>query len=255
MYPHSFWWHYLWVAPHLLQLVIAVMLIRRRLFSEFPMFLAYTLFESVQGASLLVLDHSSAISATQYWNTHWVGMLITIVLRFAVIHEIFAHVFRPYPALIELSRLLLRWMTAALVLVAVAVTATTPAPKDTPYLLSGIHVLDRAVGLVQSGLVVSLFLLCAYFRLYWRSYAYGIAMGLGVFASVDLGTAAFRLWIGITTAGAYRLDFVTMATYHCCVLIWLVYLLAPETARQTVLELPDNNLEQWNAEMQRLLLR
>jgi hypothetical protein len=46
-----------------------------------------------------------------------------------------------------------------------------------------------------------------------------------------------------------------MATYHCCVLIWLVYLLAPDTAKHAVKHVPDNNLEQWNTEMQRLLLR
>ena len=55
--------------------------------------------------------------------------------------------------------------------------------------------------------------------------------------------------------GSYSLDFITMATYHCCVLIWLVYLLAPDTARRAVKHVPDNNLEQWNTEMQRLLLR
>src|ERR1700720_603593 len=98
MYPHSFWWHYLWIAPHVLQLVIAVMLIRRRLIHEFPMFLAYTIFQSVQTAVLLILDHSSAISPTLYWNTDWAGLLVTIILRFAVIHEIFTCVFRNYPA-------------------------------------------------------------------------------------------------------------------------------------------------------------
>jgi hypothetical protein len=46
-----------------------------------------------------------------------------------------------------------------------------------------------------------------------------------------------------------------MATYHCCVVIWLVYLLAPETAGRPVKKLPANNLEQWNAELQRLLLQ
>ena len=253
MYPHSFWWHYLWIAPDVLLLFIAGIIIHRRLFYEFPMFLAYTVFESLQGATLFVLDHSSAISATVYWNTHWVGLLITIVLRFAVIHEVFACVFRPYPALMELSRVLLRWTTVVLVLTAVAVTAS--APKETPYLLSGIHVINRTVGLVQSGLLVFLFLFCAYFRLSWRSYAYGIALGLGIFASVDLATGALRVWIGTPAAGSYALDFVTMATYHCSVLIWLVYLLAPETASQSVQVLPDNNLEQWNAEMQRLLFR
>ena len=40
-----------------------------------------------------------------------------------------------------------------------------------------------------------------------------------------------------------------------CVVIWLVYSLAPETARRGVKELPENNLEQWNAELQRLLLQ
>jgi hypothetical protein len=50
-------------------------------------------------------------------------------------------------------------------------------------------------------------------------------------------------------------DLVTMATYHGCVVIWLVYSLAPETARRRVKELPENTLEQWNAELQRLLLQ
>jgi hypothetical protein len=207
----------------------------------------------MQSAILLVMDHSSAISATLYWNTEWAGLLITIILRFAVIHEIFTYVFRSYPALTELSRLLLRWTTVVLVLIAVAVTASTP--KETPFLLSGIHLVNRAVGLVQSGLLVFLFLFCAYFRLSFRSYAYGIAMGLGIFASVDLASAALRVWTGVVAAGSYTVDFVTMATYHCCVLIWLVYLWAPETAGQPVRVLPDHNLEQWNAEMQRLLLR
>ena len=126
---------------------------------------------------------------------------------------------------------------------------------DTPFLLSGVHVLNRAVGLVQSGLLVFLFLFCAYFRLSWRAYTYGIAVGLGIFASVDLATAALRVWVGTPAAGSYVLDFVTMATYHCCVLIWLVYMLVPEAASESVAEVPHHNLEQWNAEMQRLLLR
>ena len=75
--------------------------------------------------------------------------------------------------------------------------------------------------------------------------------GLGIFACVDLATETVRIWSG---PAAY-FDFVTMATYHCCVVIWLVYLLAPQTAPLTAKELPENNLEQWNAELQRLLLQ
>jgi hypothetical protein len=253
MYPHSFWWHYLWIAPDILLLVTAGMIVCRGLFYEFPMFLAYVMFESLQGITLFILDHSSAISGVAYWNTHWAGLLVSIALRFAVINEIFSSVFRPYRALTEFSRLLLRWTTIALLFAAVILTAS--AAMDTPFLLSGVHVLNRAVGLVQSGLLVFLFLFCAYFRLSWRAYTYGIAVGLGIFASVDLATAALRVWVGTPAAGSYVLDFVTMATYHCCVLIWLVYMLVPEAASESVAEVPHHNLEQWNAEMQRLLLR
>ena len=252
MYPHSLIWHYLWVAPHILQVAIIVIMIRRRLVREFPVFLTYTLFQIVMGGTLFVLDHIDAVSARQYLNAEWVDTTGSIVLRFALIYEIFSRIFDPYPALVELGRLLLRWGVVVLLLVAVAVAAR--APDDATPLLSGIHVLNSAVSLMQSGLLVFLFLFSSYFGLSWRSYIYGIAAGLGIFSSVTLATAALRVASG-TAAASYSLDFVTMATYHCCVLIWLVYLLAPETARRAVQHLPDNNLEQWNTEMQRLLLR
>src|SRR6266576_3494288 len=57
MYPHSPIWHYLWVAPHTLQVAIVVIMIRRRLISEFPVFLTYTLFQIIMGGTLFVMDH------------------------------------------------------------------------------------------------------------------------------------------------------------------------------------------------------
>ncbi len=141
-----------------------------------------------------------------------------------------------------------------MVLLFAAIVVVAQAPDDgTLPILSRIHLLDLSVSVMQSGLLLLLVGFSSYFGLSWRSAAYGIAFGLGIFASVDLATETVRIWTGSSPAVAF--DFVTMATYHCCVVIWLVYLLAPETARRTVKELPENNLEQWNAELQRLLLQ
>ncbi|MGA9813398.1 MAG: hypothetical protein WBQ64_11510, partial [Terriglobales bacterium] len=110
-----------------------------------------------------------------------------------------------------------------------------------------------SVSVMQSGLLILLVGFCSYFGLSWRNLTYGIACGLGIFSSVKLATEAIRVWTG--PVAGYAFDFVTMATYHCCVVIWLVYVLAPETARSTVQELPQNTLDEWNAELQRLLLQ
>jgi hypothetical protein len=250
MYPHSFLWHYLWIAPHALQIIIAIVMIRRRLFREFPVFLSYTIFQIVQEGTLFVLDHSPAVSGYQYLCVYWVGLAISIALRFAVISEIFSSVFTNYPGLKELSHVLFRWATVVLLLIAIVVAVHAPADGSVP-IVSGIHVLDRAVAVMQSGLLLLLVGFSSYFGLSWRSFTYGIAIGLAIFSSVDLATEAIRTG----PVAGYVFDFVTMATYHCCVMIWLVYLLVPETGKRQVKELPESNLEQWNAELQRLLLQ
>jgi hypothetical protein len=206
----------------------------------------------VEQATLFVLDHSSAVSDYQYWSVHWVASIISIALRFGILWEIFSKMFRNYPGFQRLNRTLFRSAIVVLLLLATVVAAR--APQDGTYrIFSGVHVLDLSVSVMQSGLWLLLIGLCSYFRLPWRSFAYGIAFGLGIFSTVDLATEAMRVWTG--SVAGYAFDFVSMATYHLCVLIWLVYLLAPEKSGRQLKELPKNNLEEWNAELQRFLVQ
>lgn len=252
MYPHSFLWHFLWLAPRVLQLAIAAIMIRRGLVRAYPIFFAYTVFQIVEEGTLFTLDHADAISDYQYWSVHWVGLSISCALRFGVIWEICSTVLRHYPALHRVNRLAFRWAIVFLLFLAIIVAAR--APEDgTPHIFSGIHILDLSVNVVQSGLWILLLGFSAYFGLSWRSFAYGIASGLGVFATVALATEARRIWTG--AVAGYAFDFVTMTSYTCCTVIWLAYLLAPEKAVGTLKDLPEDNLEHWNAELQRLLLQ
>ena len=148
MYPHSFLWHYLWLAPHALQILVVVAMIRRRLVREFPIFLVYTVLQMTQEGILFVLDHSSAVSPEQYWHAHWAGMIVSIVIRSAVIYEISSHVFRPYPAIGELGRIAFRWAAVVLLLVAVAIAAYAPG-DNSARIFSYVYVVNRAVNLVQ----------------------------------------------------------------------------------------------------------
>jgi hypothetical protein len=252
MQPHSFLWHYLWIAPHALQLVIAIIMVRRGLWREFPVFFAYTLFQIAEEGALFVLDHNAAVSGDDYWRDQWLFLAFEVPLRFAIIFEIFSSVFRDYPGLKRLTTLVFRTTTVVLVFAAIVVIAHAPDDGSAP-ILSRVHLLDLAVSMMQSGLLLLLIGFASGFGLSWRSPAYGFAFGMGIFASVVLATKAVRFWTGSMAGNV--LDLVTMATYHGCVLIWLVYSLAPKRARRKVNELPENALEQWNAELQRLLLQ
>lgn len=252
MYAHSFLWHYLWLAPHALQIVIAIVMVRRHMVRGFPVFFTYTVFQIVEEGTLFILDHSAAIRPLTYWYAHWVGLAVDAPLRFAIIAEIFSRVLGNYPGLRRLSGILFHG--AAVVLLFAAIVVAARAPEDgTRHIISRIHVFDLSVSVMQSGLLLLLVGFSSYLGLSARNFAYGIAFGLGIFASVDLAAETLRVWTG-SIAGV-TFDLVTMATYHCCVVIWLVYLLAPETAGRPVRKLPANNLEQWNAELQRLLLQ
>jgi len=252
MAPHSFLWHYLWLAPHLLQILIAVIMVRKGLVRAFPWFFAYTIFQIVEEGTLFILDHTPAISGTQYWQASWAGLLIAVALRFAVIREVFCSVFEDYPGFQQLSRIVFRGAAAALLFLAIAIAARAPSDGTIP-LLAGVPLLELAVSVVQAGLVLLLIAFSSYAGLAWRGFSYGIAVGFGIFASVQIATQTMRVWTG--PVAGYAFDLINMATYHCCVVVWLVYLLAPQMAHRGVKELPENNLEEWNAELQRLLLQ
>jgi hypothetical protein len=243
--------YYLWVAPHVLQAIVLLLMLRRKLHKQFPMFLLYTAFELFQFIVLFTVGRSGSFSAEQYRSMFSLGSAISTGLRFAIIYEIFTHVFRSYPRLSGLGRVLSRWATVALLLFGVALAAATHGngAYSSVVLLS---VLDRTISILQCGLLMLLFLVSRHFALSWRNYAFGLALGFGVFASVELATSAIRSQIGSSRADF--IDLVVMAAYHCCVLIWIFYLVAPERITyRTPNKLPEDDLGVWNEELQRLL--
>jgi hypothetical protein len=243
-------WYYLWIAPHLLSGVILFLLVRRGLHRQFPMFSLYIGFEIWQFGVLLTKSLSSWHFGGGYFHLYSVGLVLSAAIRFAVIRELFGQLLAPYPALAGPGRQLLRGATVVLLLVALALAAS--APGDRPdFFLNLTYALDRVASILQSGLLISLFVFSRYFALSWRNQAFGIALGLGILLSVELAMSALRLY-GMISGTVF--DFVVMGTYHCCVVIWIVYLALPERVRpQTMHPLPEHNLEMWNQELQRLL--
>lgn len=250
---HSFLWHYLWVAPNLFLLCLAYLAWRRGLYKSFPVFVVFALVASLEQLMVYAADVLPWVSPATFWDVFWAGLLIEAVIKFALIGEIFGIVFGSYPALARTGRLLIR--SVGVILVFLATVAAAYAPKDGLFgIVSGAHILEQTIFMIESGLLLFMFLFAGYFRLAWRSSVFGITLGLSISACVHLATWAVMANGAVSNSGRYVLDFVNMATYHVCVLIWFYYLLIPDRSpARTAVALPENNLAAWNRELERLL--
>jgi hypothetical protein len=88
----------------------------------------------------------------------------------------------------------------------------------------------------------------------WDRLSFGMLLGLGISACEHLATWAFMANTALSVHERTLLDFLNMATYHVCVLIWFYYLIVPKKpAVKSAIPLPENNLEAWNRELERLV--
>jgi hypothetical protein len=249
---HSFLWHYLWLAPHFLLLALAVVLFRRGLHKLFPLFLAYSIFEAIEEFVLYGMDVLPSVSGETFWRTFCVGLVIEGLIKFALVGELALHLLRPWPAVARLGNQLIRGTGVVLVLLAMLAAAYAPIDNPQNAIISRAHILEQTLYIVLSGLILSLFLFAAYFKLSWNNFAFGIALGLGTLSCEHLATWAVMANGGLTDK-RHLLDFLNMATYHVCVLVWFYYLLVPQKICTKSVPLPEHNLEIWNRELERLL--
>ena len=250
---HSFLWHYLWLAPHVLQVALAIFILRRGLHKLFPVFLAYLIFEAIEEFTLYGMDLLTSVSAKAWWGVFCVGLIVEGLLRFALVGELALHLLRPWPALAATGNRLMRG--AGVVLVLLAALAAAYAPIDNPQtaISSRAHILEQTLYIVSAGLVLFLFLFAAYFKLTWNSFTFGIALGLGVLSCEHLSAWAITANGGLPDK-RHLLDMVNMGTYQICVLIWFYYILIPQKiVTKSAVPLPEHNLAIWNQELERLL--
>lgn len=250
---HSLLWHYLWVAPNVFSLALGYVIWKRGLHRRFPAFFAFVALGAASELVVYWADVSPSVSAETFWVVVWLSLLVEGPLKFAVIGEIFAHIFDSYPSLARLGRLLIRGLGVVLVLAAALLAAYAPT-DNTVGRIAGAHLLQQAIYLVESGLLLFIFLFASYFSLRLSRPVLGIALGLSVSACVHLASWAILANSELADSRRTVLDFLNMATYHACVLMWFYYLLVPEkVVTKSAVPLPENNLAVWNRELERLL--
>src|SRR6266481_7384201 len=106
--------HGVWFAGLIIQALVAGVLLVKKMWGKFPMFLAYSLFSLLYAAvGYAVFQHHSL-----YFYTYVIGQSISVVLELALVYEVFKHLFSLHPALRKLATLVFRVVVVLLVLLA-----------------------------------------------------------------------------------------------------------------------------------------
>jgi len=236
----------LWYAQPALHLTVATVMWRRQLYKQFPVFFAYLLTQICFFAITYPIFIIYGIDNMPYFAIFWLSQLVNAVLCFKIIHEVFLDVFRPYHSLKDLGTPIFKWAGLVMLLVSAVVAASNSSDQDP--VVHAVLTLQRSVRLVQFGLILFLILFSRFLGVSRKQISFGVALGFGIAAGVELMLIAMHTG-GLV--GHAMLNLVNMTCYDISTLIWLGYSFSRVVARDSNLNyLQTQRWEQGVAELQ-----
>jgi hypothetical protein len=213
------WLMYLsWLVGPALQLILLAYMVQRRLHNVFPRFFSYIVFQVLKSGVLLV---TFRYYEGAYFDAYWTGNAISVILAVTVMDEILRTLFKEYGGAQNLGSLIFRWTSGLLLLLAL-VNALTSQEGSADRIVATVLNFDRSVRIMQCGLFCLLMILCRYLRHCWRQRVFGIALGFGMFASIELILVSIAMRYG--SASAPTISIVKSLAYNGVTLLWIGYL-------------------------------
>lgn len=214
-----------WLLGPLLETALLVAMITRGARSRFPRFFAYILFQVLKSLVLFVVYH---YFADNYFYAYWTGNALSVLISVAVLDEIWRSLFRGYEGIQSLGSTLFRWVCGLMILIAI-VGAATFQQSSADRVVTAVLALDRNMRQMQCGVFLLVLLLCRSFRSFWRDQVFGIALGFGVFAVVELAlvTVLSRFGDGLIAS----VSLIKSIAYAAVLLLWIEYLRRSEPVR------------------------
>jgi hypothetical protein len=158
-------------------------------------------------------------------------------------------VLREYAALKKLATNLYRG--TVLVLMAIAFGTALLAPgTETDRTVAGLLALDTSSMIIQLGVLAVLFLMSRMLVLEWKEFSFGIALGFGVMASVQLAVSLMRSYLGNGSTPGYVL--LRPLAYNLAVFIWFFYAAKRERRQRASALPPAGDVSRWNEALEKM---
>jgi cytochrome c oxidase subunit IV len=209
-------WLYLWIAPHLLLILVAVLMVRNGRQRDFPIFFSYLLYEFLQ---FVVIFSIWCLEAPHpmWLRTDEILRGGSVVFRFAMIQEMIAAPFSHSIPMGKIMTRMLNWGTGFLVVI--SLVSVEYLYRQLPnYGLLKNYVVIEACNITQCGLIVGVFLWHRFLGVRMSPTVFGIALGMGLIVGSEPYMLAF-----VTGTRLISRDSLQMAVFNVAVLVWLYF--------------------------------
>jgi hypothetical protein len=179
---------------------------------------------------------------TYYFYTYWASDAIEALLGFGIILSIYRLAMEPLEGLQRLGMLMFRWAAFISATLAVSI-AVGPHVTSTSFITLSVGQLQQTQSVLTLCMLVFVCFAIHPMGLSYRSRVFGVCLGLGVLAAVQLVATA---WVA-HAPDLYSL-FSTLNGGAVCVTftIWAIYFFAPEPARRMILVPTTSPFFHWN---------
>jgi len=215
----------LWIMHPLLQMGIAAFMLRRGLLKQFRFFFAYILTQIVGFAILFPAFVWRSYDALFY--LYWASNAVSVTCGFLVIHEVFVDMFKFFHTLRDLGSVLFKWAGLVMLLVAAVVSLSANSPHMSPW-IQAIITSQRCVRIIQVGMVMFLLFFAQYVGVSRRQHSFGIALGFGTFAVIEL--ILICSWVG-NHLGDPWMSIINMTAYNVSLTVWISYVAVKRPTR------------------------
>jgi hypothetical protein len=217
-----------WLLGPVLQVTLLVFMVRRKLQLVFPRFFSYIVLQIVKSVILFLIYR---YNREGYFDAYWSGNAISVLLAVAVMDEILHSLLKQYGGIQSLTSIIFRWSCGLLLLLSI-LNAFWSQQSSVDKVVSAVLAFDRSVRIMQCGLFFLLMILCRFLRNCWRQHEFGIALGFGIFASIELMVVSILMHFGDAPIAIVSL--VKSAAYNGVTVLWIM-VLARE--RESILEI------------------
>jgi hypothetical protein len=177
-----------------------------------------------------------------YFYVYWISYALEAILSLLVIYSIFKLAMAPLRGLQTLGMLVFRWVAAISVAVAIGV-AVSPHISGVKFMVAMITQLQQTSSILTLCLLLFVCFAIRPMGLSFRSRIFGVSLGLGVLATINLVNSA---WIAHYASMYSVFSVINGLAVGLTLLVWSAYFAFPEPKRRIITLPTTSPFLRWN---------